>query len=406
MDVDEAFRLIDAIDDTLARKVLAASISPEVFMTLDDINAGRREIEGIESKINEAIRLRLKAIAGSVYVGHAAARPCGQLLRCGQLSRHAPDEGADHRPDQPACRAHGPGGRDDLRPLLCHSGHGRDPGRPDGVPGRRHQEGRAVRLLPGDRAGSSWSSTTGSLPAKPDSSTTSSSRPTTPICADKIVSRYCLPEYVRTALLARNLIVEEDTLSLAGIVHLAHDTVQASFQKNNNRLVLKCQVPRPGTDVTRTLEAIVTEKFKAVGPGELPARHPDPQGSRTSRFSRQPIPRMLSITFCFEKWPLVMQYILSSRPRRRRRISRGDNPFCRSSRALSRSSSMPRIFSFRAFRAVFHDPLEPAVDRPDIEGESRIPARPSARQAAKGREFPEKDGKRRHRNRDRRERDG
>jgi hypothetical protein len=86
-----------------------------------------------------------------------------------------------------------------------------------------------------------------------------------PYLADKIVSRYCLPEYVRTALLARNLIVEEDTLSLAGIVHLAHDTVQASFRKNSNRLVLKCQVPRPGTDVTRTLEAIVTEKFKAVG---------------------------------------------------------------------------------------------------------------------------------------------
>jgi hypothetical protein len=41
--------------------------------------------------------------------------------------------------------------------------------------------------------------------------------------------------------------------------------VQASFRKNSNRLVLKCQVPRPGTDVTRTLEAIVTEKFKAVG---------------------------------------------------------------------------------------------------------------------------------------------
>ena len=38
-------------------------------MTLDDINAGRREIERIESKISEAIRLRLKAVAGSVYVG-------------------------------------------------------------------------------------------------------------------------------------------------------------------------------------------------------------------------------------------------------------------------------------------------------------------------------------------------
>ena len=41
--------------------------------------------------------------------------------------------------------------------------------------------------------------------------------------------------------------------------------VQASFRRNSNRLVLKCQVPTPGTDVTRTLEAIVTEKFRAVG---------------------------------------------------------------------------------------------------------------------------------------------
>ena len=53
-------------------------------------------------------------------------------------------------------------------------------------------------------------------------------------------------------------------MSLAGVVDLAHDTVQFSFRKNHDGLVLKCQVPRPGTNVTRTLEAIVTEKFKAV----------------------------------------------------------------------------------------------------------------------------------------------
>ena len=103
------------------------------------------------------------------------------------------------------------------------------------------------------------------MPANPDTLDDEFIETYHPYLADRIVSRYCLPEYVRTALLARNLIVEEDSLSLAGIVHLAHDTVQASFRKNNNRLVLKCQVPRPGTDVTRTLEAIVTEKFKAVG---------------------------------------------------------------------------------------------------------------------------------------------
>jgi hypothetical protein len=38
-----------------------------------------------------------------------------------------------------------------------------------------------------------------------------------------------------------------------------------SFRKYSNRLVLRCQTPRPGTDVSRTLEAIIRDKFKAAG---------------------------------------------------------------------------------------------------------------------------------------------
>jgi hypothetical protein len=81
---------------------------------------------------------------------------------------------------------------------------------------------------------------------------------------DKIVGRYALPDYVRTVILARNLILEEHHASLAGLVYLAHDTVRAGFRKNS-KLVIKCQVPRPAMDMTRTLEAIVTEKFRVVG---------------------------------------------------------------------------------------------------------------------------------------------
>jgi hypothetical protein len=48
------------------------------------------------------------------------------------------------------------------------------------------------------------------------------------------------------------------------MVYLARATVRAGFRKNS-KPVIKCQVPRPATDVTRTLEAIVTEKFKVLG---------------------------------------------------------------------------------------------------------------------------------------------
>jgi hypothetical protein len=264
VDVDEAFRLIDAIDDTLARKVLAASISPEVFMTLDDINAGRREIERIESKINEGIRLRLKAIAGSVYVGTLRRGHVGSfydVVNCLGMHRtkalilvlaHHHAGLADPEVEMIFARSYATAVMAEI--LAGQMGFREDSIRKAELCGFFLEIGRKFLVIYNRK----FAGESGTL----DDEFIETYHP---YLADKIVSRYCLPEYVRTALLARNLIVEEDTLSLAGIVHLAHDTVQASFQKNSNRLVLKCQVPRPGTDVTRTLEAIVTEKFKAVG---------------------------------------------------------------------------------------------------------------------------------------------
>jgi hypothetical protein len=172
------------------------------------------------------------------------------------LSRHAPDESADHRPDQPVEAIFA---RSYATSVMAEILAGQMGFREDGIKkaelcGFFLEIGRKFLVIYNRKfAGEN---------EKLDDEFIETYHP---YLADKIVARYCLPEYVRTALLARNLIVEENHVSLAGIVHLAHDTVEASFRKNNNRLVLKCQVPRPGTDVTRTLEAIVTEKFKAVG---------------------------------------------------------------------------------------------------------------------------------------------
>jgi len=264
VDVDEAFRLIDAIDETLARKVLAASISPEVFMTLDDINAGRREIEGIAAKINDSIRLRLKAIASSVYVGtlrRGNVATFYDVVNCLGMHRtkaliivltHHHAGLADPEVETIFARSYATSVMAEI--LAGQMGFREDSIRKAELCGFFLEIGRKFLVIYNRK----FAGEAGQL----DDEFIETYHP---YLADKIVSRYCLPEYVRTVLLARNLIMEENTLSLAGIVHLAHDTVQASFRKNSNRLVMKCQVPRPGTDVTRTLESIVTEKFKAVG---------------------------------------------------------------------------------------------------------------------------------------------
>lgn len=68
METHEAFALLDEIDRIMADRVLA-SVVPDVFTILDDANAGRHEIEPIEAKLSPELRLRLQAMANSVYMG-------------------------------------------------------------------------------------------------------------------------------------------------------------------------------------------------------------------------------------------------------------------------------------------------------------------------------------------------
>jgi len=86
-----------------------------------------------------------------------------------------------------------------------------------------------------------------------------------PYLGDRIIKRYSLPDYLGSIILARQVILEENIISLPGVVYLAYDTICTSFDKYDNRLVIKCQTPMPTTDVSRTLEAIIQDKFRAVG---------------------------------------------------------------------------------------------------------------------------------------------
>lgn len=264
MDVDEAFRLIDRIDEVMAKKIQFASVPPDVFRTLDDVNASRREIEQIEPKLNESVNLRLKAIASSVYIGTLRRGDISSfydVVNClgtnrtkallFMLSNYC--QGImDEEVETIFARSYATAVMAEI--LANQTGFREDGIRKAELCGLFLEVGRRFmviykKLYPGDAE-------------KMDEDFIETYHA---YLADKIVGRYSLPDYVRSVILARNLILEENHVSLAGLVYLAHDTVQTSFRKNNNKLVIKCQIPRPATDVTRTLEAIVTEKFKVVG---------------------------------------------------------------------------------------------------------------------------------------------
>jgi hypothetical protein len=264
MDVDEAFRLIDRIDEVMAKKIQFASVPPDVFRTLDDVNASRREIEQIEPKLNESVNLRLKAIASSVYIGTLRRGDISSfydVVNCLGTNRTKAllfilsndCQGImDGEVETIFARSYATAVMAEI--LANQTGFREDGIRKAELCGLFLEVGRRFmviykKLYPGDAE-------------KMDEDFIETYHA---YLGDKIVGRYSLPDYVRSVILARNLILEENHVSLAGLVYLAHDTVQTSFRKNNNKLVIKCQIPRPATDVTRTLEAIVTEKFKVVG---------------------------------------------------------------------------------------------------------------------------------------------
>jgi hypothetical protein len=264
MDVDDAFRLIDRIDEVMAKKIQFASISPDVFRTLDDVNASRREIELIEPKINESVNLRLKAIASSVYIGTLRRGDISSfydVVNCLGTNRTKAllfilsnyCQGImDEEVETIFARSYATAVMAEI--LANQTGFRENGIRKAELCALFLEVGRRFmviyrKLYPGDAE-------------KMDEDFIDTYHP---YLGDKIVGRYALPDYVRTVILARNLILEENHVSLAGLVYLARDTVRTSFRKNNNKLVIKCQVPRPAMDVTRTLEAMVTEKFKVVG---------------------------------------------------------------------------------------------------------------------------------------------
>ena len=264
MEIDRAFQLIDKIETAMAGRIDGRFYHPDIFKTLDNVNASRREIELIRYKISDEIWMTLQGIASSVYFGS---------LRRGDVSSFY---------DVVTCLGmhqtkamiitlapyHYRGGDKDIEIIFarCYATAvmaqmiALQMGFREEAAGRAELGGLFLEI--GKKMMVVYKKTFDHSSEEIDDDFIESYHP---YLGERIVKRYRLPDYLGSIILARQVILEENIVSLPGVVYLAYDTVCTSFKKYNNRLVLKCQTPRPGTDVSRTLEAIIQDKFRAVG---------------------------------------------------------------------------------------------------------------------------------------------
>ncbi|MDD5168172.1 MAG: hypothetical protein PHN75_05100 [Syntrophales bacterium] len=248
----------------MSEKTGTLIISPEVFKILANVNASRNDIESLKSKMSEEIILKLTAVANAVYLGTLRRGSTGtfyDVVNCIGMERAKALiilfsnylQGMQY-PDVEVIFARSYATSIMAMIIAVQMGFREDAVRKAELCSLYLEIGKKVMTL--------------YRKIYPDDSTILTDDFISlyhPYLGEKIAVRYSLPDYIKRVILAGNIIMEEEHISIAGIVQMAHDSVQASFQRHQNRLVIKCQVPRPATDVTRTLEAIITEKFNAVG---------------------------------------------------------------------------------------------------------------------------------------------
>lgn len=264
MDPTNALLLINTIDEGMAQEVSLNAPLADILERLSNVDTSRRQIEDTGIALGEEICLRLNAIASSVYLGTLRRGRVGgfyETVMCLGLERakiliimlafqHLSKK--DHEIEVVFAKAFSTSVMATI--LAAQTGFREDAIKKAELCSLFLEIGRKAMILYKK-----------SHPADAAFLTDNFIDTYHPYLGEKMVRRYRLPNYIGKVILARQVILEENTISLPGIVYMAHDMVENSFRKHHNRLVLRCQIPRPQTDVTRTLEAIVTEKFRAVG---------------------------------------------------------------------------------------------------------------------------------------------
>ena len=83
--------------------------------------------------------------------------------------------------------------------------------------------------------------------------------------AERIVQRFQLPDYLFEMMITRDFRLVRMGIDLSGVVQMAIATVEMSFQRFNNRLVVLTPMLSSDDDGAITLGAIIEEQFAAAG---------------------------------------------------------------------------------------------------------------------------------------------
>jgi HD-like signal output (HDOD) protein len=264
MTSEQAFDLIERIENALIDNIHGGFLAPDIFEILDDPDTNREVIESLKSRIAPDICLRLFNIANAIYFGslrrgeldsfydvviHLGMHQTKVLIftlalyRYGRGDREV--ETVFARSFATSVLAHMFALQMGFREQAAHRAE---------LAGLLMEIGRMMMLV--------YRKFTAPEEEGIDDEFIDVYHP---YLGERIVARFNLPEYVKTIILARTIILEESYVSLPGVVYLASENVRTSFERYDSRLVIRCQIPKPATDVSRTLEAILRDKFKAAG---------------------------------------------------------------------------------------------------------------------------------------------
>jgi hypothetical protein len=259
-----AFDLVIKIEKAMMESIHGRLLDPDIFAILDDPDASRKVIESLKSRIAPDICLRLFNLANAIYFGslrrgeidsffdvviHLGMHQTKALIFTLALYQYGKGD-----PEVETVFARSFATSVMARMLALQMGFREQAAHRAELAGLLMDIGRTVMLVYRKFAA-----------PQEDGIDDEFIDAYHPYLGERIVARFNLPEYVKTVILARTVILEEDFISLPGVVYLAYENVRSSFDRYDNRLVIRCQVPKPATDVSRTLEAILRDKFRAAG---------------------------------------------------------------------------------------------------------------------------------------------
>jgi len=264
MEETKAFHLIDTIDEYLATLSNNTFFDPDILPILENVNIGRQELNQVQKKINEIVWLRLQSIASAVYSGNLRQGEVSSLydivsrlgiqktkvliMMIGMQQSSPADRDVENAFARNFCTSI-------MSSILAQQCGFRD---------RSIQRAELGGLFLGiGRLAMTLYRKTMTDKSKEIDDTFIDIYHR--FLAVKIIKRFVLPDFLTPIILMKTVLFEEDVISLPGVVYLACDMVQSSFQKYGNRLILRCTIPRPETDVSRTIEAITRDKFRAAG---------------------------------------------------------------------------------------------------------------------------------------------